>query len=150
MDKYDKLATNFTWHEAWSSIHLIGITFKRAVEPCLIYYANIKKTAANAQVIRDNLNRVYGDNRRIGHRNRQGEIIIRVNSFWRTWIFQLYLYLSKKSTAKVSKHETGIAIDIARVPGLSAAELRCFIEDECDTAFTKILEYSWGLHLDWR
>lgn len=150
MNKWDKLTTNFTWVETWSSIRLIKITFKRAVEPCLGYYANLKKTAKNIQIVRDRLNEAFGDNPRIGLRNRQGEIYITVNSWWRTRIFQLYLYLSRKSTVKISKHQTGIAIDIAKIKGLTVRQLRLFIEDECDTAFTKIIEYSWGLHLDWR
>ena len=126
------------------------ITFKRAVEPCKEYFANLKITAVNGQIIRDRLNEVFGNDLRIGKRNRQGEIYITVNSWWRTRIFQLYLYLSKKSTVKVSKHQSGIAIDIARIKGMTVRRLRVFIEDECNTAFTKIIEYSWGLHLDWR
>lgn len=145
-----KLTKNFIWKEAWSSIRLMRITFKRAVEPCKEYLENIKITAINVQLIRDRLNEIYGDDLRIGKRNRQGEIYIKVNSWWRTRIFQLYLYLSKQSTVKVSKHQSGIAIDIARIRGMTVVELRFFIRNKCDTAFTKIIEYSWGLHLDWR
>ena len=150
MEKYEKLTRNFIWHETWSSIRLIKITFKRAVEPCKCLFAKLKKTAINVQIIRDRLNEVYGNNYKIGQRNRQGEIYITVNSWWRTRVFQLYLYLSKKSTAKKSKHELGIAIDIAKIKGLTVRQLRKFIENECDTIFTKLIEYSWGLHLDWR
>ena len=146
----EKLTKNFTWKEAWSSIRLIRITFKRAVEPCEEYIANIKTTAINVQMIRDRLNEIYGDDLRIGKRNRQGEIYITVNSWWRTRIFQLYLYLSKKSTVKVSKHQWGIAIDIARIKGMTVTELRFFIRNKCDTIFTKIIEYKWGIHMDSR
>jgi len=150
MDRYDNLTDNFKWRETWSSIRLIKITFRRAVEPCKCLFANLKKTAINIQIIRDRLNEVYGDNYRIGRRNRQGEIYITVNSWWRTRIFQLYLYLSRKSTVKISKHQTGIAIDIAKIKGLTVRQLKDFIKNECETDFTKIIEYSWGLHLDWR
>ncbi len=146
----NKLTTNFSWVETWSSIRLIRITFKRAVEPYKEYLANIKITAINIQIVRDCLNMAFGNDLRIGKRNRTGQIYITVNSWWRTRIFQLYLYLSRQSTVKVSKHQSGIAIDIARIKGMTVRELRLFIEDECDTAFTKIIEYSWGLHLDWR
>ena len=150
----NKLTKNFIWKETWSSIRLIKITFKRAVEPCIsfgfILVDNLRKTAINIQIVRDRLNEVFGDDLRIGKRNRQGEIYIKVNSWWRTRIFQLYLYLSKKSTVKVSKHQSGIAIDIARIKGMTVRQLKLFIQNECDTVFTKIIEYSWGLHLDWR
>lgn len=150
MNKYENLSGNFKYGEAWSSIRLIKITFKRAVEPCKEFLSNIRKTAANVQIIRDRLNEVYGNNRRIGLRNKRGEIYITVNSLWRTRIFQLYLFLSGKSTARVSKHQTGIAIDIAKIKGLTVRQLKDFIKNECETDFTKIIEYSWGLHLDWR
>ena len=150
MNKLTKLTTNFTWLETWSSIRLIRIIFKRAVEPCSEFINNLKNTAKNIQIVRDCLNIVFGHDPKIGARNRQGEIYITVNSWWRTRIFQLYLYISGKSTVKVSKHEIGIAIDIAKIKGLTVRQLRLFIENECETDFTKIIEYSWGLHLDTR
>ncbi len=150
MNKTTKLTANFIWAEAWSSIRLIRITFKRAVEPCENYIDNIQKTADSVQIFRDRLNEKFGWNRKIGRRNRLGEIYVTANSWWRTWIFQLYLYLSGKSTVKVSKHQSGIAIDIAKIKGLTVHQLRLFIENECDTEFTTFIEYSWGIHLDWR
>ncbi len=147
MNKYTKLTSNFLWSEAWSSIRLVGVTFKRAVEPCDVFIDNIKKTATNAQIVRDRLNEVYGDNKRIGARNSKGEIYIIANSWWRTRILQYYLFLAGKSTVRTSKHQLGIAIDIKKIRGLSVRQLRNFIANECDTEFSTMIEYLWGLHL---
>ena len=136
MDKLTKLTDDFTWGESWSSIRLMRITFKRAVEPCTVFLDRITNTTENTQLVRKALNEEYFYNRQVGTRNRKGEIIIRVNSWWRTRVFQEYLYASRKSTVSVSKHQTGIAIDIARVPGLTVRQLRDFIINECETDFT--------------
>lgn len=150
MEKLTRLTDNFIWGESWSSIRLARITFKRAVEPCTVFLDSINNTAENIQKVRNTLNEEYFYNRQVGTRNRKDEIIIRVNSWWRTKIFQDYLYTSGKSTVSISKHQTGIAIDIARVPGFTVRQLRDFIISECETDFTKIIEYKWGLHLDSR
>jgi len=143
------LTKDFVLGEFYSTQVVNGVQISRAVKPPFIYFEEILKTAINAQIIRDRLNDVYGENPAIGIRNSAGEIILIVGSGWRSNAFQYWLWTNLKSTTNDSQHELGKAVDLNIVPGLTMEQFVNLVEVS-DTDFTWIKKYAWGLHFDTR
>jgi len=150
----DNLTRNIVFGEAWSSLVRLGIVFRRKIKPIFEVMDNIFVTAEETQKIRNRLNEVYGSNPKIGYRNRLNEIIIIINSFWRTAIYQFYLYQKNLTICdgykRKSQHQFGKAVDLKTPRGMTPYEFFTFIKDECNTRFTWLKIYSWGVHCDWR
>ena len=150
MNPNDKLARNFIFKESWSTKVVNGFEYERRIPPTKKYIPLIFKGAANLQKIRDRLNICFGSNSKIGRRNKLGEIVLDVASWWRTGIFQRYLKLKGQSTTSTGNHPKGIAIDLYTPRGMTPNQFRDFIRDQCDTDFTYFIVYRWGIHCDWR
>ena len=150
----DKLTRNIVFGECWSSVVRLGIVFRRKIKPIFEVMDNIFITADETQKIRNRLNEVYGYNPKIGYRNRLNEIIIIINSFWRTAVYQRYLYIKKLTICdgykRKSQHQLGKAVDLKTPRGMTPYEFFIFIKDKCNTKFTWFKVYSWGVHCDWR
>jgi len=146
----DNLTPNFKFKESWSTEVISGFEYKRRIPPTPKYIPLIFKGAFNLQKIRDRLNEKFGSNPKIGRRNKLGEIVIDVGSWWRTKIFQRYLKLTGQSTTSTGNHPKGIAIDLDTPRGMTPTQFRNFIRDECNTDFTFYIVYRWGVHCDWR
>ncbi|GAI95661.1 unnamed protein product, partial [marine sediment metagenome] len=136
--------------ESWSTEVINGVGYGRKIAPTIEFIPLILKGAKNVQKIRDRLNEKFGNNPKIGRRNKLGEIVVDVASWWRTIIFQIYLYRTKQSTTSTGNHPRGIAIDLYTPRGITPAQFRDFIRDGCDTDFTYFITYGWGVHCDWR
>lgn len=125
-------------------------------------FDTIQQTAVELQMIRDYLNYYYKHNK---FKNKKGElviigdrknpysyqhteIILPVNSGWRTFSLQLWLVKKKKSTAKKSQHNYGVAADIPTPIGMTPVEFMEFIVNTVPSDFKRIYVYRWGLHLD--
>ncbi|MBA7476355.1 hypothetical protein ES707_11740 [subsurface metagenome] len=146
----DRLERNFIFGESWSTEVINGVEYERRIAPTIEFISLILKGAFNLQKIRDQLNEKFGSNPKIGRRNKLGEIVIDVASWWRTKIFQIYLKRTKQSITSTGKHPKGIAIDLYTPRGMTPRQFRDFIRDECDTDFTYFITYGWGVHCDWR
>jgi hypothetical protein len=152
MKPYENLTRNITFRESFSTKVIAGIQIKRQVPPEEKYMPDVIMTAEDTQNIRDNLNRVFGADKRIGYRNKLNEIMIIINSFWRQGIFQHWLYINYLNHRKPgsetdhSDHEEGTAIDLATPKGMTAQGFYLFIINECKTRFNWFKTYSWGVH----
>lgn len=150
----DRLTRNIIFGESWSSVVKMGIVFKRSIKPDIEFIENVCITAEEVQKIRNRLNEVYGESPAIGYRNKTDEIMAIINSFWRTIIYQYYLYKKKLSTCdgykRKSQHQLGKAVDLKTPKGMTPYEFYLFIKNECNTRFTWFKVYSWGVHCDWR
>ena len=150
----DRLTRNILFGESWSSVLRMGIVFRRSVKPDIEFIVNVFITADETQKIRDKLNEKYKDSPAIGYRNKQNEIMIIINSFWRTVIYQYYLYKKKLSICdgykRKSQHQLGKAVDLRTPRGMTPYEFYLFIKNECNTIFTWFKIYTWGVHCDWR
>jgi len=150
----DKLTRNIVFGETWSSVVKMGMVFRRSVKPTIEFMENVFSTAREVQKIRGTLNEVYGESPAIGYRDKLNEIMIIINSFWRTAIYQYYLYKKKLSTCdgyrRKSQHQLGKAVDLKTPRGMTPYEFYIFIKEECKTIFTWFKVYSWGVHCDWR
>jgi hypothetical protein len=145
--KYDDLLTrNIKYGECWSSVVKAGIVFRRRIPPEVKYMADIIITAEDGQVIRDKLNEVHGSDLKIGYRDKFGEIMLIINSFWRTLIYQWYLFIKKLSTTQTGDHPSGKAIDLKTPRGMTAFQFYLFIKHDCNTRFNWFKVYSWGVH----
>ena len=145
--KYDdKLARNIKYGESWSTKVVNGVEVKRQVPPDIKCLPDVFITAEDAQIIRNRLNEVYGNNPKIGYRNKLNEIIIIFNSFWRTEVFQFHLWITGQSTTNQSDHEEGTAVDIANPRGMNSWTLYRFIKNKCNTRFNWFKRYYWGIH----
>jgi len=129
----DKLTNDFKYGESWSSKRIAHITFKRRVKPDFVFLDNVLQSATEAQKIRDKLGKP-----------------LYANSWWRTDIFQDYLYRSGQSTTKNSKHELGIAIDFKTPRDMTPRQFFYFIKNDCNTNFRAFGIYYWGVHCDMR
>ena len=150
-----KLTRNFIFGESWSTEVITkpdsgSIEYSRKIPPSKEFIPLIYRGAFNAQKIRDKLNERFGDNPKIGRRDKKGEIVLIVGSWWRTKEFQLYLYLTGQSTTSTGNHPKGIAIDYYTPRGMTPKQFRDFIKNECNTDFTYYILYKWGIHCDWR
>ena len=150
MNKQDKLTDNFIFGESWSTEVISGFEYRRRIPPTKSYIPLIFKGAFNLQKIRNRLNEKFGSNPKIGRRNKLGEIVVDIASWWRAKIFQRYLKLTGQSTTSTGTHPKGIAIDIYTPRGMIPTQFRNFIRDECNTDFTFYIVYRWGVHCDWR
>ena len=150
MNKQDKLTDNFIFGESWSTEVIGGFEYRRRIPPTKSYIPLIFKGAFNLQKIRNRLNEKFGSNPKIGRRNKLGEIVVDVGSWWRTKIFQKYLKLTGQSTTPTGNHPKGIAIDLDKPRGMTSTQFRNFIRDECNTDFTFYIVYRWGVYCDWR
>ena len=150
----DKLTRNILFGESWGSVLRMGVVFRRSIKPLIEFIKNVFITANETQKIRDKLNEKYKDSPAIGYRNKQNEIMIIINSFWRTIVYQYYLYKKKLSTCDgykhKSQHQLGKAVDLKTPRGMTPCEFYLFIKNECNTKFTWFKIYSWGVHCDWR
>ena len=155
MKSTDKLTRNFIFKESWSTEVITkpdcgSVEYKRRVPPPKEKIPLIYKGAFNLQKIRNRLNEKFGSNPKIGRRDKFGEIVVDVASWWRTVVFQLYLYLTGQSTTSTGNHPKGIAIDLYAPRGMTPKQFRNFIRDECNTDFTYYIIYRWGVHCNWR
>jgi len=144
------ITRNISWKETWSSRRYPGFTRRRVVEPGEQYVENVIKTAIEAQKIRDMLNKTYGYDNAIGVRDKNKEIMLFNNSFWRAYEFQYWLYKTKKSTTKKGQHPLGLAIDLPTIIGISPWDFYEFIKYKCNTNFSWFRVYGWGVHCDRR
>jgi len=142
----DKLTRNIKFGESWSTRVINGIEYKRQVPPTIEYLHDVTITAEEGQIIRDRLNEVYGSNPLIGYRDKNNEIMLLIDSFWREIIFQLYLYKKGLSTTKDGDHPKGKAIDLVTPKGMTPYQFYRFIRYKCNTKFNWFKVYRWGIH----
>jgi hypothetical protein len=146
MNYNDHLTRNLIFGESWSTKVIAGIQFRRRVAPSGENLEEVKITAVEYQKIRDKLNEIHGTNKKIGPRDKLGEIMLYVNSFWRELIFQAWLFIHKKSTTSTGDHPFGRAIDLRCPTGMTPADFLKFITEKCNTKFNWFKVYSWGVH----
>lgn len=142
----DNLTRDIKFGESWSTRVINGIEYKRQVSPTIKYLHNVIITAEDGQVIRNRLNEVYGNNSKIGYRNKNNEIMLLIDSFWREIIFQLYLFKKGLSTTEDGDHPRGRAIDLVTPKGMTLHQFYWFIKHNCNTKFNWFKVYSWGVH----
>jgi len=141
-----QLTKNISFRESWSTKVINGEEIKRQVPPTEEYMPEVIISAEDGQKIRDKLNEVYGNNPKIGNRNKLNEIMLLIGSFWRLAAFQLYLYKTKQSTTTTGDHPEGKAIDLLTPRGLTPWQFYLFIRNKCNTRFNWFKRYSWGVH----
>ncbi len=142
----DPLTENIKYGESWSTKVINGVEIKRQVPPDFKNLENVFISAEDSQTIRNKLNEVYGNNPRIGYRNKLNEIIIIFNSFWRTGVFQFHLWITGQSPTNISDHEEGTAVDIRTPRGMRPWTFYRFIKTKCNTRFNWFKVYRWGVH----
>lgn len=146
MEFNDLLTKNIKYGESWSTKVISDIEISRQTPPAEEYLPDVIITAEDGQVIRDTLNKVYGGNPKIGNRNKLNEIMLLIGSFWRSEVFQIYLFKTKQSTTTTGDHPKGKAIDLWTPRGLTPRQFYWFIKYKCKTRFTKFIIYGWGVH----
>lgn len=142
----DHLTKNILFGESWSTEVINGQEVKRQVPPDEEYISEVIITAEDGQIIRDKLNEVYGNSPKIGNRNKLNEIMLLIGSFWRSAVFQLYLYKTKQSTTTTGDHPKGKAIDLWTPRGMTPRQFYLFIKNKCNTRFNWFKVYKWGVH----
>jgi len=145
-NKYQNITRNIKFYETYSTKVIVGIQVKRQISPTLDVLKEVIITAIEAQKIRDKLNEKFGSNPNIGPRDKNNEIMLYINSFWRTLVFQAYLFLKKESITSTGDHPFGKAIDLRCPKGMTPADFCEFIDEQCDTLFNWFKIYSWGCH----
>jgi len=154
MDYSDKLTKNIIFGESWSTKVINGKEVKRQIPPEEKYIPDVLLTAQDTQIVRNRLNEEYGNDPKIGYRNKLNEIMAIINSFWRQTAFQNYLYKKKQTTAdgykKISGHQKGTAVDLANPKGMTSKQFMDFIKTKCKTRFTYFKLYTWGVHCERR
>ena len=145
-NKYQNITRNIKFYETYSTKIIAGIRVRRQVAPTLDVLPEVLITASDGQKIRDKLNLQFGGNPKIGYRDRNNEIMLYINSFWRTYGLQEYLYYKKLSTTKKGDHPLGKAIDLKTPRGMTSLEYYLFIYDGCDTQFNWFKVYDNFVH----
>ena len=144
--KHQNITRNIKFYETYSTKIIAGIQVRRQVAPTLDVLEEVLITANDGQKIRDELNLKYGNDKKIGYRDRNNEIMLPINSFWRTYRLQEYLYDKKLSTTNTGDHPLGKAVDLKTPRGMTSLQFYLFIYDDCPTDFNWFKVYNNFVH----